>query len=101
MAYDAQNTYNKFRIKKCGCADKSKCGCPEEDKCGCCPTGLVSVEDSDGKNIGCLSPNDAQEYMSNTFRCPDGYIRVLSATGIFIGCLSATDYAAYVAALPA
>jgi len=99
MAYDAQTTYNKFRTKNCGCEDKSKCGCPEPEKCGCCPTGLVSVEDADGTNIGCLSPNDAQEYMANTFRCPNGYIRVVSPEDVFIGCLTPEEYAAYVAAL--
>jgi hypothetical protein len=99
MAYDAQTTYNKFNSKGCDCEDQSTCGCPEKEKCGCCPVGLVSVEDSDGKNIGCLSPNDAQEYMAKTYKCQPGYIRVLSETGVFLGCLTPDEYAAYVAAL--
>lgn len=96
MAYDTQSTYNKFNIKSCGCEDKSTCGCPPAEKCGCCPTGLVAVEDKDGTNIGCLSPNDAQQYMANTYRCPDGYIRVMSVDGLtFIGCLTPEEYAVY------
>ncbi len=94
MAYDEQTTYNKFRVKKCGHKEE-KCGCPEETKCGCCPTGLVSVEDKDGNNVGCLSPNDAQDYMKNTYRCPDGYIRVVTELGGFIGCLTPDEYATY------
>ncbi len=111
MAYDNQTTYNKFNSKGCICEDKDHCtcghkehkehgcGCKGDDKCGCCPVGLVSVEDSDGKNIGCLSPNDAELYMKNTFKCNDGYIRVLDEEGVFIGCLTAADFAVYRAAL--
>jgi len=106
MAYDNQTTYNKFNAKDCTCEDKSNCtcgcksGCPPKEKCGCCPVGLVEVKDKDGNNIGCLSPNDAQEYMTNTFRCPDGYIRLLEpVTFRFLGCLTPTEYAEYVAAL--
>lgn len=105
MAYDDQSTYNKFRAGDCGCEGKHEghheegCGCREENKCGCCPTGLVSVEDADGKNIACLSPNDAEQYMSNSFRCPDGYIRVLDTDKKFIACLTPGDYAIYKANL--
>lgn len=109
MAYDTQNTYNKFRFGGhghdhkeggCGCGSKDGgCGCKSELKCSCCPAGLVEVQDKDGKVIGCLSPNDAQEYMTNTFRCPDGYIRVIGDDGEFIGCLTPEEFAAYKTAL--
>lgn len=99
MAYDQQSTYNKFNRKSCGCEDKSKCGCPEPEKCGCCPVGLIEIKDKDEKSIGCLSPNDAQEYMKNTYRCSDGYIRVFDEAGNFIGCLTPDEYAVYAAAI--
>jgi hypothetical protein len=104
MAYDNQQTYNKYRASNCGCTGEKHehgCGCKKDDKCGCCPTGLVAVEDNNGNNIACLSPNDAQEYMANTFRCPDGYIRVLNSDGKFVACLSPSEYAEYIAAVPA
>lgn len=106
MPYDNQTTYNKFNAKPCTCEDKTNCtcggcndACPPEEKCGCCPTGLVSVQDKDGLNIGCLSPNDAELYMKNTFKCTDGYIRVLDDASNFIGCLTPDEYAVYAAAI--
>lgn len=102
MAYDLQSTYIKFNAE-CSCEDKEHCtcGCKDDDKCGCCPVGLVSIQDASGVNIGCVSPNDAQIYMANTFKCPDGFIRVMddSTPPVFLGCLSVEDYAAYLAAL--
>ena len=111
MPYDNQTTYNKFNSKGCTCEDKEHCtcghkkdhddcGCKDDDKCGCCPVGLVSVEDTNSKNVGCLSPNDAALYMQNTYKCADGYVRVVdSISGVFIGCLTAADFAVYKAAL--
>jgi hypothetical protein len=114
--YSTFQDYAKILKGKCqeeasstsGCSDGcSDCngGCSGcEEKCGCCPTGLVAVEDSNGNHIGCLTPNDAQLYMTDTYKCPDGYIRVTSGTGasmVFIGCLTPAEYAIYIAALPA
>jgi hypothetical protein len=114
--YSAYADYAKLLKKKCqeesssssGCSDCSG-GCSDcndcsDEKCGCCPAGLVAVEDANGNHIGCLTPNDAQLYMTDTYKCPDGYIRVTSGTGvsmIFIGCLTPAEYAVYVAAIPA
>ena len=94
MAYDEQSTYQKFNAD-CDC-EEGACSTCKDDSCGCCPVGLVAVEDNTGVNIGCLSPNDAEQYMANTFRCPDGYVRVI-AGGKFLACLTVEDYIAYLA----
>lgn len=106
MAFDDQSTYNKFRAKDCGCEDKRHhdegCGCSEvDDDCGCCPTGLVSVTDENGNNVGCLSPNDATEYIAKIRKCPEGYVVTYDASAppVFVGCLTMEDYLSYVAAL--
>lgn len=79
----------------CGCdeCNKPPCGCDEKKDCGCCPPGLVSVFDENDKFIGCLTPNDAELFMQNTFKCEDGFGKMFRVSdGAFIGCFNATDY---------
>lgn len=87
-----------------GCSDCNG-GCNDcKEDCGCCPAGLVAIEDSDGKHIGCLTPNDADLFMARTYKCPAGYVKVTSGVGVaavFVGCLTPAEYATYVAAIPA
>lgn len=106
--YSSSTEYAKYLKKKC-MGEHSKChdGCDEgcegcnegcggckDKECGCCPPGLVEVTSAEGGKM-CLTPNDAQLYMANTFKCPDGYIRVIDDNGIFIGCLTPSEYAIY------
>jgi polyferredoxin len=101
MAYNESTIYAKYLKKKCedegcggGCDDCGK-GC-EEEKCSCCPAGLVEVKDSNGDVVGCLTPNDAQLYMVDTFSCPPGYIKVVDPVTLkFVACLTPDEFATY------
>jgi len=118
--YSPYSDYAKLLKKKCseestesnsGCSgcNEGCSGCSEgcsgcKEECGCCPAGLVSIEDADGNNIGCLTPLDAEIYMARTYKCPAGFVKVTSGTGVamvFVGCLTPAEYATYVAAIPA
>lgn len=97
---------NKGKKKKdsgCGCGKKhdsqedcdecNKTPCDDDKKCGCCPPGLVSVFDDNDEFVGCLTPNDAELYMTNTLKCNDGFLKLfVTSTGEFLGCVSASDY---------
>lgn len=78
----------------CDCDEcKKPCGCEEKKDCGCCPPGLVSVFDENEEFIGCLTPNDAELFMQNTFKCEDGFGKMFRVSdGAFIGCFNAADY---------
>jgi hypothetical protein len=95
--YTDQQQYAKFQNKsKCSEHGHSDgCGCKESDDCGCCPPGLVAVPDADGKNVACLTPNDAELYNKNTFMCKPGYIKLVrNSTGEVLGCVSESEYIA-------
>lgn len=90
MPYDDKTVYAKYLKEKCDgeCSDPS---------CGCCPPGLLSVEDSTGNNIGCLTPNDAELYLKNTYKCADNLVKTIHpTTQVFIGCLTIADYLAFI-----
>lgn len=98
MAYDNQQNYAKHLAKKCGsesCSDS--CGCSKNDECGCCPPGLVAVY-KDGKHVGCLTPNDAENYQEETGKlCAPGYVALYNnATNppTFMGCVTEDSWAA-------
>lgn len=94
MAYDSQDSYRRFESES-GSESSSSCGCSStENKCSCCPPGLVEVKDTDGNSMGCLSPNDAQQYKKDSVVCSEGYIRVI-VDGEFLGCLTPVEYASY------
>lgn len=93
--YSTFSDYAKFLKKKCEHEEHEHCGCKTEE-CGCCAPGLVAVEDNAGKHIACLTPNDAQIFMSSSFKCADGYIKVIdTVTGDFVGCLTPDEYVIY------
>jgi len=94
--FDDQSTYSKFQAD----CDENDCGCSSSsDDCGCCPPGLVSVTDDCGKNIGCLSPNDASLYEITTHIPPTGYIKAFDpVTGAYLGDLTPEAYIDYLAA---
>jgi hypothetical protein len=95
MAYDPSNTYAKYLLKKSGSTGCS--GCSESNSecndCSCCPPGLVAVYDDKGNHAGCLTPNDAELFVQNSFVCQDGYIRLTKADGTFLGCVSQDQWA--------
>lgn len=95
--YSPFSEYAKYLKDKCDSHDHDHgCGCKDNKDCGCCPVGTIAIEDKDGKHIGCLTPNDAEIFMTKTFRCPDGYIRVVDeVTGVFIACLTPDEYVIY------
>jgi len=103
MAYNNQTEYAKHLQKKCtedSCSCEGECSC-SDDECGCCPAGLIAVEDASGKHIGCLTPSDAQEFITNNRSCLPGYV-ALYKTGtpdVFLGCVSETEFAALYAAV--
>ena len=99
MAYDDKQVYAKYLKKKCqgeGCGDHDHhdhgCnGC--EDECSCCPPGTVEVVNVEGKVVGCLTPNDTQQYMIDSYACPPGYVKTIDpVTGKFMGCLTPDEY---------
>lgn len=96
MAYDDITKYAKFLKTKCE-GENHGCG---DAECGCCPPGLISIEDSTGNNIGCLTPNDAEMYTKNTYKCSDNLVKTIHpSTGVFIGCLTIADYIAFIDSL--
>ena len=83
MAFDLQTTYNKFQTS---CECQGECSCSKKDDCGCCPVGTVGITDDCGKNIGCLSPNDASEYKIRKHIPATGYVKLIHpVTGIYLG----------------
>lgn len=93
MAYDTPQDYAKILAMT---SSKEDCGCGGEcdeckEECGCCPPGLVAVKDADGNHVSCLTPNDAEQYMLNTFTCKEGYVKYI-VEGKFIGCILPEDY---------
>jgi hypothetical protein len=96
MAFDSHTKYAPYIASGCDDCGSSAPSAPQSsnpcEECGCCPPGLVELKDANGDVIGCVTPNDAQEYMSTTYKCPDGYIRLVDSTGNFQGCISVADY---------
>lgn len=95
--YTDQQQYAKFQNKGCKEHGHDNCGCEKkcDEECGCCPPGLISVPDSTGKNVACLTPNDAELYYKNSFVCGPGYVKLVrNSTGEVLGCVSETEYAA-------
>ena len=95
--FDNQDVYKKHQ-PDCDCPDKSKCTCP--DPCGCCPPGLVSVQDCDHKDIGCLTPQDAAEYEVQKHIPPTGFIKTFHPiTFDYVGDMTVEDSLAFLAAV--
>lgn len=96
--YTDPKTYIPFsnNDNDCGCGkeDCDECSsCGNEDDCSCCPVGLVSIQDDNGTNIGCLTPNDAELFEKNTFKCNDGYVKLMrNSTGEFLGCVTEANF---------
>jgi hypothetical protein len=97
MPQDTPTTYARILAINnqggCGCSD-SHAAHPHTDPCkdcGCCPPGLVAVKDEAGNHIACLTPNDANLYMVNTYKCADGYVKYINAAGEFVGCVTPAD----------
>lgn len=101
MAYGDNKDYAKYLKNKItsGCSD-----CEEfssEDDCKCCPPGLVAQYDEDGNRLGCLTPQDSQEYTENTRSCPQGYVALYKEgeTPLFRGCVNESEFVALYEAL--
>ena len=78
MPYDNQDVYLRHDT------DESDCGCGTSS-CGCCPEGLISVTDC-GKDVGCLTPNDAAQYKIDAHIPEIGYVKVYDPrTGEYLG----------------
>ena len=98
MAYDPSTAYAKYLKKKCtencsgcseGCTD-----CKEDSECSCCPAGLIAIVDENGKQAGCLTPNDAALYNADK-PCQPGYVKLYkTSTETFLGCVSESEFAA-------
>lgn len=87
MAYDPSETYNKYA----GSGSGEDCGCSgsSNSNCGCCPPGLVDVAGQ-----GCLTPNDANEYLSNK-PCDMGYVMLYDKSQsppVKLGCVSQDQF---------
>jgi len=95
--FDNQSEYNKHQSD---CEGKD-CGFSTGNgDCGCCPPGLISVTDDCGKNIGCLTPNDAACYEITKHIPPTGYIKAFDPnTGTYLGDLTTQEYLEYLGAL--
>lgn len=97
MPYDPSNVYAKYLLKKhhsdsgCGCGGEKPCSC--NDECSCCPPGLVAVYDDKGNHAGCLTPNDAELFVQNSYVCQDGYVKLIKADGSFLGCVTQDQWA--------
>lgn len=83
MPYDTSNTYAAFN--QCDCEPGTNCGCTVKDDCSCCPVGTVGVFNSEGEHIGCLTPNDAEEFVNSTHVPPTGYVKVIDSNGNYYG----------------
>lgn len=94
MAYDSSQVYAKFQNQ----SSEEDCNCSNgtTEECGCCPPGLVFV---DGK--GCLTPNDANEYMENK-PCDQGYVMLYDngqEPPVKLGCVSESEFPTLYAAV--
>ena len=98
MSYDNQDVYLRHDSDESGC----DCGCGTSS-CGCCPEGLVSVVDC-GKDIGCLTPNDAALYKIESHIPEINYVKVYDPrTGEYLGDMLPADaitYLTYLETLP-
>lgn len=94
MPLDTPTTYARILAVN----NQSGCGCggsqphpahadPCKD-CGCCPPGLVAVKDSEGNHVACLTPNDANIYMAQTYSCPPGFVKYINQAGEYVGCVT-------------
>lgn len=99
MAYNDQQVYAKYLQKKCleesSCTCEKECSCSKDD-CGCCPVGLVALEDADGKYIACVTPQDAETYITNLKEiCKPGFAALYKdgSPDVFLGCVSEANYA--------
>ena len=100
--YDESKVYAKYLKDKLthGHSGCSECN-DSSNPCDCCPPGLVATYDGEGNRLGCLTPNDAQEFVEATRSCAEGYVAVYkeSPTPTFRGCVSETEFEAVNAAL--
>jgi hypothetical protein len=94
--YTDQQQYAKFQKKGCGEHGHSEgCGCKGESSkdCGCCPPGLIATYDDEGRQTGCVTPNDAELYYQNIFTCKDGYVKLIrESDGKVLGCVSEEEF---------
>lgn len=103
MSYEDNQVYAKYLKGKCLEESTSEnCGCTEttEEGCSCCPPGLVAVYDTNNAHVGCLTPNDAEEYVAS-MPCQAGYVK-LNKNGtpsVFLGCVPSNEFAALYAAV--
>lgn len=94
MAYEDNQVYAKYLAEEI----KSEGGCSEcegASKCGCCPIGLVAVYNTDGVQVACLTPADAQEYETNNKSCKEGFIALYKNSvdpPLFMGCVSEDSF---------
>jgi hypothetical protein len=98
MPYDDNAVYAKYIGAKSSENGDGGC-CTSVEECSCCEPGTVGVFDENGKHLGCLTPNDAQEYANGIIEPPEGYVKVLDPnTGEYLGNLTpaqAIDYLNY------
>lgn len=96
MAYTETQEYMKFLKKKASETEDEDCGCEgSTEECSCCPPGLIAIFDDAKKHLGCVTPNDAEQFQKNTFTCADGYVKLFNtSTGAFLGCVTETEFAA-------
>lgn len=105
--YEDKTAYAKYlKSKLCGdCAEGCQgCneGCSEDKACDCCPAGLISLKDMEGNHIGCVTPSDAEQYLSSApVRCQEGFVALYKegVSPLFRGCVPADQFAALYAAL--
>jgi hypothetical protein len=105
MPYDDNTLYAKYLKGKitsgCGCGGECDECKSSSEKCSCCPPGLVAIYDVNGNQQGCLTPNDAEEYVNATIQCPQGTVKLYKEGGtpVFRGCVSESEYVALYNAL--
>lgn len=97
MAYEENQVYAKYLKDKItseggGCDDCNQSS--ETDDCGCCPPGLIATYDESGNKLGCLTPADSEEFLTNNKNCPQGYVALYDNTASkFLGCVSEATFA--------
>lgn len=100
MPYDSSNTYASFNQCDGNEGSGTSCGCTVKEDCSCCPVGTVGVFNADGEHVGCLTPNDAEEFVTGTHVPPTGFVKAIDANGNYYGDLppaQAIEFLDYIA----
>lgn len=98
MAYEDNSVYAKYLAQKIN----SEEGCSEcnesssSSKCSCCAPGLVAVYNSDGVQLACLTPADAEAYNTNNKSCKEGFVALYKngSPDLFLGCVPSDEFVA-------